>query len=261
VKIKNVPKYLLANATWDGLKIILGLILVASSSLFTSKILADTIKMLSSYRNYLSIITTSFLLLIFILVYQKFRKNKPIYPNLEFDCKILEKEITIDFSIRENIFYKKRIYLKSLINNLNAYHDKYHWTGSSENNVCSNIKGQTFQKTIKKNIFQFYEILFQHSLKKGDTVETELVWDLADNNNKMVPFISATIEEPTDLLIMNVSFPETMQIDSVFCEVSSSLGANKPFEVKKCELDRNKKATWRVRNPKLLFHYEMRWVF
>ena len=98
-------------------------------------------------------------------------------------------------------------------------------------------------------------------MKKGDTVETELVWDLADNNNKMVPFISATIEEPTDLLIMNVSFPETMQIDSVFCEVSSSLGANKPFEVKKCELDRNKKATWRVRNPKLLFHYEMRWVF
>lgn len=261
MKIQDLSKNLLTKALWDIVKLGLGILFVASSTLFTSTLLADTIESLEEYRYYLMIIITSLGMILFILIYQKFNKNKPAFPNLEFDYRVVEKEVSIEFSDRNTILYKKRNFLRALKKNLNAYHDKYHWTGSGKVNISSTIKGQKFQKTRKKNIFQHYEILFQHSLKKGDTVETELLWDLSDTDMKMVPFISATIEEPTDLLIMTVTSLDNMNIDEIICEVSSSIGESKPFDVEKRKLDRSGKATWRIRNPKLLFHYEMSWLF
>ena len=261
MKIQDLSKNLLTKALWDILKLGLGILFVASSTMFTSTLLADTIQSLEEYRYYLMTIITSIGLLLFILIYQKFNKNKPAFPNLEFDYRVVEKELSIDFSDRNTMLYKKRNFLRALRKNLNAYHDKYHWTGSGTVNISSTIRGQKFQKTRKKNIFQHYEILFQHSLKKGDTVETELLWDLSDTDMKMVPFISATIEEPTDLLIMTVAFHDNMNIDEIICEVSSSIGESKPFDVEKRKLDRSGKATWRIRNPTLLFHYEMSWLF
>lgn len=261
MKLKDLSNDFFKKALWEVFKFIFGFLFVASSSLFTSTILSETVQSLGEYRYYLMSIITSFALLLFMLIYQKFNRNRPVFPNLEFDYIVLEKEVTMIFSNRNSMSYKKRNYLKALRKNLNAYHDKYRWTGSGEVDIVSNIKGQKFQKTRRKNIFQHYEILFQHNLHKGETVETELLWNLSDSDKKMVPFISATVEEPTDLLILNAVFPESLKVDEVICEISSSIGENKPFHVEKMKLDRDGKSTWRVRNPKLLYHYEMRWIF
>lgn len=259
MEIKDIKKDLLLSALWDIVKLILGFALVTSSTLFTSELITNTFVVLKEYKIHISVIMTSGGILLLMYLYQVFRKDKPRYPNLEFDFSVLEKEISIDFLDDGQIFYKKRNFLKALNKNLNAYHDKYHWTGSKEVNIDSNIKGQKFQKTIKKNIFQLYQILFNQSLKKGETIETELIWSLKDASSKMVPFVSATIHEPTSLLILNISFSKEQNINEVICEVTSSIGANKMFETNKVVVDRNGQVVWRIRNPKLLFHYEMNW--
>jgi hypothetical protein len=259
MKLKDVSKELVAHALYDGILSLLGLIVLWSTSLITSKLLSEYIEALKDYKPYLIIMFISTGLLIFIYVYRKIRQYKPAFPSLDFDFRVLEKEVTLDISNENNMYYKKRVVLKSLKNNINAYHDKYHWTGSNEISITCNIKSHKFQKTIRKNIWQCYEILFQRTLKKGENMETELTWDLKDTDGTMVPFISSTIEEPTDSLIMNLSFPENTHVSEVVCEVSSSIGGLKPFETNTIVLDRNRRAVWRVRNPKLLFHYEMTW--
>ena len=92
-------------------------------------------------------------------------------------------------------------------------------------------------------------------------MDTELIWDLEDTAAKAVPFFSATIEEPTDYLKLNLSLPCDIAVREVTCEVSSGIGAKKPFSSKTIPLDRNGKATWEIRKPKLLYHYEMKWSF
>lgn len=199
--------------------------------------------------------------LIFVILYQRYYRYRPTFPALDFDFKIIEKEISYEYKDKTHITYRKKCLLRSLRDNLDVYYDKYHWTGLGRINVKSAIKEHHYRETVKKNIWSCYEIRFQKSLKRGEEIETELIFDLEDIDNKAVPFISATIEEPTDLLVMSVSLPDSLGVREATCETSSSIGARRPFLSKTVPINRNGQANWSIKKPKLLHHYEIRWVF
>lgn len=260
-KFKNFIKEALGFTIWELIKVILSFIFTVTSSFFVSGLLTSFVNVLIPFKWHLAIIFVTGSAWIFIILYQRFSKFHPIFPHLDFDFHILEKEISYEYKDKTHMLYKKRVLVKALKNGLDTYHDKYHWTGNGNVKIFSAIKEQQFRETIRKNIWQFYEIRFQKTLSKNESIETEVFWELEDTANNAGPFISADIEEPTDLLRLNLSIPHDLGVKEITCETSSGIGAKKPFKSKLRPLDRNGRVTWKEEKPKLLYHYEIKWSF
>ena len=64
--------------------------------------------------------------------------------------------------------YVRSLRLGALRNGLDIYRDKYHWTGGGTTEPTSTIKGQEAYLTIKKNVWQFYEVRLDRTLNKGE---------------------------------------------------------------------------------------------
>jgi hypothetical protein len=223
---------------------------------------ANNLALLVTYKWPLLGVCTSSLLLCGMVLHSRY-KNKPFrptYPRIEADFVLLEKELTYDCSKVNCLLYKKRVKLKALRNGLDRYHDKYHWTGAVGLAVTSVIPEHEFRPTNRKNTWQLYEVIFQRTLNVGDTIVTELQWT-GTNPESSVPFFSAAIEEPTEQLKFNLQVPLTFGIREVTCETSPQTGARRPFTSAIKEVSGDGKATWIINNPKLMFHYEVKWLW
>jgi hypothetical protein len=96
--------------------------------------------------------------------------------------------------------------------------------------------------------------------REDEEIETEIVWNLEDPQSMAVPFFSATIDEPTDLLKMRLSLPPILGVREATGEVCS-VATKKASSSKTLQFDRNGILTWEVKNPLLLHYYEIKWVF
>ena len=259
-KLHTFIKRIIGITFWQAIKIILGFVFTTSTFVLLSQILISSITIFTQFKWYLIIVFASGGGWIFIILYQKFQRNRPRFPALDMNFCILEKEITYEYLTQYKMVYKKRVVLKALKKDLEAYYDKYHWTGRGKVEMKSGIKSHKVRKTTPKNVWQFYEINFQRCLKKCEEIETEIIWELEDEEKVAVPFLSATIEEQTDKLILNLILPISLGVKEVICEIHSSIGAKKPLYIETKKLDRYGKVRWEIDNPKLLYHYEMRWI-
>lgn len=256
----NLKNFLFTNTIFEILKYLFSFLLSSIAYFLSSSFFLDLFPKFIEYKIYIISIPILLFSIIFINFYIKAKKNRVIFPKIDTDYMCLKKEISLEYIKDKDITYKKKLLLKALSSNLNAFQDRYHWTGGGNLNIKSGIKGQKFQNTFKKNVFQFYEILFPRYLKKGDEIETELIWDIKNITKKFVPFISATIHEPTKELVFSIDFTNIENYPKkVTCEITSSIGANNVFETFEKNVE-NKKVFWKIENPKFLFHYEIKWI-
>jgi len=260
MEIKDISRDMFVNFLSDMLKFSLSGIVVYTSSNIGSEVLTQTFETLQGYTNLIFVLLMGLGGMIFIYLYDFFRIGKPRFPNIKFDFRVIAKEIKFEFDENGKIVYKKIVKVQALKNDLSFYCDKYQWTGGLEIDVISAIKEHQFHKTFRRNRFQMYQISFNRSLKKRDIVETELVWNLDDNAAEMIPFLSATVSEPTKNLIFSISFPKDQNVSQIIGETSSSVGSTTIFKTDELTVDRYNTVRWEVKKPKLLYHYEIRWV-
>jgi hypothetical protein len=232
----------------------------AFSGLAVSQVLATYVGFLSPFKFYLGPVFITGAVWLFIFVYRRRLRSRPSFPRLDFDFELLEREITYQYLDSVHMIYKRRSLLKALRDGLSVYHDKYHWTGEGKVVIRSNVREHMFRETIRKNIWQFYEILFDRTLSKGEKIEAEIIWSLEDTSRRAVPFFSADIEEPTRRLIMNLELSPDLGVRQATREVSSGIGASKPFSSESVGFDRDGKTSWVVEKPRLFHHYEIKWV-
>lgn len=228
----------------------------------STKISTDALCDLRRYKWELLVTISSILAFIFLKTHSRFDKYRPNFPRLDFDFELVEKEITYQYKDEIHMIYKKKNVLKALKNGINVYTDKYQWTGKGNVKLISGIKEQPIVETIRKNVWQFYEIRLQKTLKRNEKITTEAIWELEDLEHKAVPFFSATIEEPTDFLKFNLSLPNSFNVREVTCETSCSIGSQKPLDSITKPLttyDGLSCVTWEIKNPNLLYHYEIKW--
>jgi len=184
----------------------------------------------------------------------------PSLPKQSHNFSQVERELTFVYLSATKFTYKKRIVLKALHNGLDSYTDKYKWTGSvAPIKIASAIPEHTLRMTERKSVWQYYDICFEKTLAKKETIETELVFDLEDPNDDYTPFISATILEPTNKLTFRLTIPPSMGITVSTCETSRSMGARVPYESETKHFDRNGNIVWEIDKPKMHHHYELRW--
>lgn len=240
---------------------IFGLIFTIIGTATISRILADVIPYLSNYRWYISAILIVGGIWLFLHVFLKRHRFKPHFPNLNADFEVIEKRVTYRYSSISTMTYKKGLTLRALRNFLDRHVDKYHWTGNGQITIQSLIANQSVHLTERKSLWQFYEIHFPYHLKKGKIIDTELEFKLNDTGGTAVPFLSATIEEPTRKLTLIAEIDPSLNVKEVICETSSTIGNKDLLDTEIKPLDPAGRAVWLIRDPKLLYHYNMRWTF
>jgi hypothetical protein len=257
--LNDIRSGVAGNLVWDVIKLIVQAILTYSVTTGGTTALASWFSVLEPYKWIIAISTGSIIVLFLISRHQKnYKRYSPAYPPLEFDFEVEELEITYEYQDMQHMTYSKRKKLKALRNGLDRYQDKYLWTGGDNVTLSSGVASQKVEKTERKNVWQNYEIRFPNMLNKGDVIDTCPVWTLIDNESKAVPFMSSTIEEPTKHLKIVLRLPKNVKVASVVKEISSGLGAKKPFSSIPDEL-KNDTVIWEEPDPKLLYHYELKW--
>lgn len=194
-------------------------------------------------------------------LYRRFSRSYPRFGKLDFQFELLHKEIHYVRKEDGSVLYTKRIRLRALTNQLDTYRDKYHWTGELGSAPEATIKGQHLYQTVRKNVWQFYEVQLGKTLNRGAEAEVEVRWNLNDASRKAVPFISATIEEPTKKLTLHVALPRSLGITKISREVSSSIGAPKPISSEELDLSRDGEISQTFDSPLLFHHYELKWIY
>lgn len=259
-KLREFGEKLLCYTIWEIFKYVLGLLFTTSA---IALVVAKLTKSVSFANNRAGIVCLAILgsLWLYVVLYRHISRHLPMFPRIDSDFRVIRKELSYKYLDRTHMVYSKKVKLKALRNGLDEYHDRYAWSGSGKVELRSMVSSQRLVTGDKKNVWQLYVLKFPWTLKKGETIETEVNWDLEDTRNAAVPFASATVEEPTDCLVLSVSLPAALGVAEVTCEVSSGIGAKKPFSSELRKLDRHGEMIWEIRKPKLLYHYEIKWMF
>lgn len=181
----------------------------------------------------------------------------PHFQALECDFMLCKKVITFRYVDRDKAIYSKRLTVRALRSGLEAYRDKYRWTGATAPQLRTTIPGQSIRVLGKRNVWDFYEIAFPNVLRKKDQAEVEVVFELGSALSA-TPFVSATIDEPTLCLEFNLALPEAWKVPDCVCEVSSGMTSRIPLRSEVLPLEAGK-IKWTIQDPKLLHHYEIRW--
>lgn len=246
--------------TFVGLiKYLLSLIFTSSLFTFVAQILTSSIGMLNQYKVIISIIVFSGTAFLFTLIYNKYFQFRPIYARMEMDYRIINKEIFYEYEDKTHLKYNIKLSLEALRNNLKCYKGRYRWSGIGNVNVTSPIKEHVYLET-ENTVFQHYEILFNRTLRKGELIKTELKFDLEDTQKVAGPFVSATIQEPTEKLRITLKLPHIFNVIKVVCDECSNVGGS-VLESKEVDLDCNGEVIWEIKKPKLLHCYEIKWRF
>jgi hypothetical protein len=257
---RDIFRGVTGNFVFEILKFILGVVFTASTLTYISQVAAINFGYFDQLRWYFLVMIASGGGLLFALVYQRLRRFRPVFPRLDFDYEVIEKNIYYEYFDNTRFLYKKKVKLRALKNGLDIYTDKYSWTGKGSILMKCGVREHSVRETIKKNVWQFYEIRFQRMLSKDDIIEAEVIWELEDTEGLAVPFMSATIEEPTRLLRLHLSLAPSLGVREVTCEVSGTIGTKRPFVSQTRMLDGNGAVVWEISRPSLLYHYEMKWV-
>lgn len=196
-------------------------------------------------------------------LFVRFSKFRPRFGRLDFDFRIREQGIVYIYRADKTIEYRKRKKLEALKNGMRVYADKYHWTGAGSVALMSGIAGQTVRQVGRRTVWMLYEIDLGKTLKKGDVIDTEVFCFLDDRSDTSLPFVSATIEEPADLLRFDLAFAPETSVSVVTCDVLSGIGGKKAIDSTTITINKTGSVTWEPPkpHPKLLHHYELQWVF
>jgi hypothetical protein len=248
-------KELLAVFIWEAIKAS-GAPLLVSLILFLVGGKKGSESFIHSHPRLMGALLGGFISAVLLRVYYTMRYHA--LPKLEHDFDQISRDISFEYHDRQTYTYRKHILLRARRSGLTSYHDKFKWTGANPPAVRSAIEDQTIQMTEKKSVWQLYVVHFPLTLNKGDTIDTEVIFDLKEPDQSFVPFISTNIEEPTKKLSLKLKVVPDVGINHAFCEVANCMGARVPYWTEKKSVNRSGEVLWEPK-PEMHRYYEMHW--
>ena len=236
-------------------------LIAGTGSAFLLRLLSRGLSLPNEDRWFLSILVGFGTGLGMVLLYQRFSKFYPHLPRIDTDFVVSSVELTYVYESNKYIRFRKKKVLKALKPGISVYNDRYHWTGNGKVRVTTDVPGHEFRILDKRNIWQFYEIDLGRAINKGETVETEILWNIDDSGDTSIPMVGYTVEEPTERIVFNLRFPPELGITELHHGVHLGIGSTRPFRSGTVRVNRDGSATWEVSRPELLHHYEVRWRF
>jgi len=220
--------------------------------------LATTFAAFAPYKIYLVTLLFTVVVSTVTWFYRRRDPFRPKFPCIECDFYIIEKCISYKYISGGDIRYTRKYRLRALRNGLDRFADTYRWTGNGRMDVKSDNPDHVINQPDTKGVFQIYEVTFERTLNKGETIDFSVIWALDDSRNTSKPFIATTIHAPTDKLILTVELPAALGVTEVIKEHSPDIGAVRPFESTP-EPIVNNRCEWVIKKPKLLHNYSLKW--
>lgn len=248
----------------DALKGILIFAFTSGICGFISHFVSANISLLAKYSIWLGLIFASGGGLISLYIYSRCNKFIPKFRKMDFQYIVINKEYSYEYTDLTNMIYKKSIQLKALANNLDRYHDRFCWSGCGKITPKCENKEYQYIPTARRGAYQEYDILFDKKLKKGETIDISITFDLEDISGTSDPHMSTTISAPTDYLILRIIIPAKFNVKKAIAEILPNSDYYNPLYTEIINFVYNEKygeAKWEITMPKLLHIYSIRWKF
>ena len=194
-----------------------------------------------------------------IMLYRASNNARPSFTIIETDSNLITKEVVHRWITYDSLIHSRKFTVKSNRNGLREFSDKFAWTGDDYEMRQGEGEYRLELSDKRRNIFNQYLFKFGKMLNKNETIRIEANWTLTNRSRKAAPFVSTTIEEPTELLVIELELNPEFGVKKVNLETSGYKGAKIPFGEEIVELDSNGRFEWRIERPKLLHHYEINW--
>lgn len=220
--------------------------------------LAKLYHWLQPYRWQLAILSAISIAIVGQRLWNLWDKHRPRFPRVDCDFEIIDKRIVFHYESREKVRYVRHYKLRALKDNLLGFPDTYRWTGSGKCIIRSGRSDQEIVSEPSRNEWNGFVVKFYSPPKRGTEISCEVIWELDDVAGTAVPFISATINEPTRRLVLEVHLASGLDVTKVSCQHRSRSCARKAYDVSELALEEGR-GNWIVDNPRLLHHYEMNW--
>lgn len=214
--------------------------------------------------------------LLFIFIYSlledkkatPFRTDTIEYPPPpKEDIEILRKEIVYEYlADGKTIFSRKHLIIRMLRDNIHAYTDRYRWTGSGKCTMRSLrpefvITNQHEQEE-EEGIWNYFSIRFPGPYHKDDVVEFTIEWEMIDEGEKAVPFLSTMIIYETKYLILHVVLPHEQAPKRAYFHEFANFKDKLPSETKKVQWSpASRSIICEVTDPKKYHKYAIRWYY
>ncbi|BEH01717.1 hypothetical protein brsh051_09980 [Brooklawnia propionicigenes] len=194
-----------------------------------------------------------------LFIWRRIDRFRPHYRRQHPPYRVLSKEVTYQYLSRTQMLYTKNIKIKTLRSGIDAFTDKYAWTGAGKMRVSSGLAEQSIVNLGVRNIWQIYQVHFGFNAPKGKEIQMAIRWELEDDLGRAQPFMSQTIDMPTNELKMRVIVPESFGVQTAIKKIRPNIDILDDIYTETMPV-RNGFAEWTVSRPKLFHCYELAWL-
>jgi hypothetical protein len=214
---------------------------------------------LTPYRTPLMVLAGVAGLYVGYIFFRKRSRNRPFFERIESDFIIEKLIITFTYNSPMDITYSRQYTIRPLKNGLDRITDTFRWSGKAVNNIRTKSSEHRVELQPDERLHRFFDLCFGRPYDKGDMIEAEVIWKLDDSDRTSSPFISRTIQEPTEKLEFIVDLSRNLGVDNVIAEIAPDAAARRNVKAKSIQLSEGR-GSWIVPGqPKLLHHYQIRW--
>lgn len=182
------------------------------------------------------------------------RKSTGFVPN--FSC--VHKSIRSEFYVYdERIVYKKTVETIANVDGKDREHNRVTWFPDETIKVTSLTDGITIQELNLPDTNFNYNVVFDHPIKKGETITYSVRTELSNKQHHFKNFFSAQIITPVEELDITL-FVFDKNIEKVYTQKISSSPLNTRTEEKR-EKPYVDSFRWIINNPEINFEYVISW--
>lgn len=180
------------------------------------------------------------------------------------DIKYITMDITFIYSSKKNIQTLRNMELEVTGEPINHIEKEIIWTGSQyKSTILADDNGEfTIEDSTRQVSPYKYRVLFNKNVMKGERVAYSLITDVSDENEQMRPFLSHTVKNPTDKLVLTIKFP-TDKINNVEMQIyrdsEREIKMGKPKKLEKRTEGKFEIYTYTINKPELLNTYCIQW--
>jgi hypothetical protein len=214
-------------------------------------------KLLTPYKWLLITASVLFVITIVVFVILRFNQYIPNIPKIKSKLHFTDRHLFYRYITREQIQFMEKIRAKANTD-FSTYIFKFHW-GGSKFDIRSGKTEHKLSLLPQKGPFQRVELDFNRLVHKGEEIEIELYFELQDREHRAPTLLNQAIHSPCNKLCFEIEIPVHLGINYVRKQRYSTEENIEDLDI--THLDSNGKMKWEVVKPKLLYTYEIFWIF
>jgi len=164
---------------------------------------------------------------------------------------------------RKRLCHRKRFIVEASRDGLRSFPDRYQWTADKGRcEVVSRTPGFTIANQHKEEFWNYFDVVFPEPLQRGTTAEFTIEWQLYDEEETAMPFLSTMIDFETDRLTMTVVLPTELRPTHVVGHAFANYIHTLPVSTTQLAWNpATHSVVWSVDPPRIEGKYLIRWYW